>query len=230
MMEWPTPRIVKKLRGFLGLTGYYRRFIHHYGQIAKPLTELLRKNAFQWTEETKSAFEELKRAMSESPVLKLPDFNKEFVVETDASGTGIGVVLLQEGRPVASMSRALKGREVDLSVYDKEVLAIVAAVAKWQPYLIGRHFTIQTDRQSLKYLMKQRISTPSQQRWIAKLLGYDYTLTYKKGQENTVADALSRIPHSLSTENGSLHHLSCVDNEVLEHVKASWGSDDRVKR
>ncbi|KAL0394552.1 UNVERIFIED_CONTAM: Transposon Ty3-G Gag-Pol polyprotein [Sesamum latifolium] len=110
------------------------------------------------------------------------------------------------------------------------MLAIVAAVAKWQPYLIGRHFTINTDHQSLKNLMEQRISTPSQQRWIAKLLGYDYTLTYKKGQENTVADALSRVPHSLSIENGSLHHLSCVDNEVLEHVKASWGSDDRVQK
>ncbi|KAL0303584.1 UNVERIFIED_CONTAM: Retrovirus-related Pol polyprotein from transposon [Sesamum radiatum] len=110
------------------------------------------------------------------------------------------------------------------------MLVIVAAVAKWWPYLIGRHFIIKTDHQSLKYLMEQRISTPRQQSWIAKLLDYDYTLTYKKGQEDTVTDALSRIPHEPSIEYSSLHHLSCVGNEVLEHVKASWCGDDRAQK
>ncbi|KAL0402432.1 UNVERIFIED_CONTAM: Transposon Ty3-G Gag-Pol polyprotein [Sesamum latifolium] len=97
-------------------------------------------------------------------------------------------------------------------------------------YLIGRHFIIKIGHQNLKYLMEQMISTPSQQRWIAKLISYDYTIIYKKGQVNTVADALSSIPYNLVTENDSLHHFSCVDNEVLEHVKATWCGDDRVQK
>ncbi|KAL0358139.1 UNVERIFIED_CONTAM: Retrovirus-related Pol polyprotein from transposon [Sesamum calycinum] len=110
MLEWSTRGTVKDLRGFLGLTGYYRRFIHCYGKIAEPLTELLKKNAFQLTEEMEKGFGKLKRAMSKSPILKLLDFNKEFVVETDALGTGIGAVLLQEGKFVAFMSSELKAR------------------------------------------------------------------------------------------------------------------------
>jgi hypothetical protein len=119
MQEWPRPKTLKHLRGFLGLTGYYRKFVHHYGKIAKPLTDLLKKNAFHWTPVVEQAFTELKRAMCTTPVLATPDFNKTFVVESDASGTGIGTVLTQDGRPLAFTSQALSGHNLGRSTYEK---------------------------------------------------------------------------------------------------------------
>lgn len=192
MTEWPQPTSVKKLRGFLGLTGYYRKFIRRYGEIAKPLTNMLKKNQFNWTEEEKGAFEKLKNAMTSGPVLVLPDFSKAFVVECDASGTGLGAVLMQEGRPVAYFSQALHGRNLTLSTYEKEMLALVEAVSRWRPYLLGNKFVVRTDQRSLKFLMGQTITTPTQQRWLARLLGYNFEIEYKKGKENTAADGLSR--------------------------------------
>jgi hypothetical protein len=194
MVDWPIPTNQRELRGFLGLTGYYRRFVANYGKIAAPLTSLLRKGGFQWTGKATEAFEALKTAMSTAPVLALPDFGKPFVVECDASGEGIGAVLMQEGRPVAYMSKALSNQSRQLSTYEREMLAILHAVTKWRPYLIGQRFTIRTDQRSLPYFMEQRVHTPAQQRWVTKLLGYDYELVYKKGIENRAADALSRQP------------------------------------
>jgi len=129
---WPTPTNVKQLRGFLGLTGYYRKFVSGYAQIVFPLTELLKKNAFQWNSETNSAFEKLKQLMMNTPVLSVPDFSKTFVVETDASSTGIGVVLSQEGRPVAYFSRKLSPKMIAASAYIRELYAITEAVTKWR--------------------------------------------------------------------------------------------------
>jgi len=182
MTDWPQPKTVKKLRGFLGLTGYYRRFIKHYGVISKPLTSLLKKDSFQWNDEAQAAFETLKEAMAAAPVLALPDFTKTFMVETNASGEAIGAVVMQEGHPIAYLIKALAPKHQALSTYEKEFMAVVLAVENWRPYLLGRHFVIKTDHFSLKYLMEQKITSSFQSKWLRKLMGYDYEICYRKGK------------------------------------------------
>lgn len=192
VVEWPVPMTLKALRGFLGLAGYYRKFIRGFGTLAAPLTHLLRKDAFSWTQEAEKAFQDLKNALTSPPVLKLPDFSQPFVVECDACGVGIGAILIQEERPVAYFSEALKPSALSISTYEKEMLAIVKAIRKWRPYLLGKPFIVRTDQKSLKFLLEQRISTPLQTRWLPKIMGYEYVIQYKKGRENQGADALSR--------------------------------------
>ena len=127
-------------------------------------------------------------------VLALPDFSQPFELECDASGCGIGVVLQQGGRPIAFFSKSLGPRNQALSTYERELIAVVYAVRKWQNYLQGRHFIIKTDHHSLKYFLHHRANTAFQQKWVSKLLGYDYEIQFKNGSQNAVADALSRLP------------------------------------
>ncbi|PKU61934.1 putative mitochondrial protein [Dendrobium catenatum] len=193
MVNWPTPKSLKGLRGFLGLTGYYRRFIKGYGSIAGPLTDQLKKDNFQWGEKAEEAMKTLKKAMTSAPVLALPDFTQQFVVETDASGVGLGAVLMQNHRPIAFFSRILSNRARLKSVYERELMAIVLAIQKWRPYLLGQRFVVRTDQRSLKYLLEQRLVAEEHQRWLAKLLGYEFEIQYKPGVQNKAADALSRV-------------------------------------
>lgn len=139
------------------------------------------------------SFYNLKMALSSPPVLGLLDFTKSFVVECDTSGIGLGAVLTQQGRPIAYFSATLKGSALSLSTYEKKMLTIVKAKRKWRPYLLGKPFVVRTDQKSLKYLMEQRITTPTQTRWLLKILGYDYIVEYKKGFDNQATDSLPRV-------------------------------------
>ncbi|RVW67108.1 Retrovirus-related Pol polyprotein from transposon 17.6 [Vitis vinifera] len=177
-----------------------------YGKIAKPLTDLLKKDAFHWTEGSNQAFMALKQAMITAPVLALPNFSKEFIIETDASGQGIGAVLMQEGHPIAYISKALSDRVQTLSTYEKEMLAILMAIKKWESYL--------------------RVTTPTQQAWVAKLMQYDYEIRYKQGKENVAVDALSRIqPAELFVLSTTI-----LNTQLYDLIKESWGVDPELQK
>jgi hypothetical protein len=158
MMDCPIPKTLKNLKGYLGLTGYYCKFVKNYGRIVEPLMELTKNDSFSWTPEETKSFEQLKEVMCKAPVLTTLDFTKTFIVECDASRNGIGAVLMQEGRPLAFESRPLKGKDLHKPIYEKEMMAILHALKKWRPYLIGRHFKVKTDHDSLKYFLEQRLS------------------------------------------------------------------------
>ncbi|XP_035546666.1 uncharacterized protein LOC118348677 [Juglans regia] len=166
--------------------GHYEFLVMHFGLTNAPAT-------FQcWSEEASKAFAALKLVVSHPPVLKLPDFSKPFVIECNASGKGIEAVLMQSGQPIYFLSQALKGKALSLSTYGKEFLALVTVMQKLRLYLWGQPFIIKTDQQALKFLLKQRVGTETQQKWIKKLMGYNFFIEYKKGKENVVTDALSR--------------------------------------
>jgi transposase InsO family protein len=219
VQNWPIPTTVKEVRSFLGLAGYYRKFVQHFGTIARPLTELLKKgHIFQWTSAHDIAFNQLKQALVTAPVLHLPDFSKSFIIETDASAKGIGAVLQQDGHPIAYISKALGPKNQGLSTYEKECLAILMAVDHWRAYLHHAPFTIKTDQRSLESLTDQRLITPWQLKAFTKLLGLQYHITYKKGTENSAADALSRLPLVPSNTTVDFYALSTSQSVWLQDL------------
>lgn len=218
MLDWPQPTTITELRGFLGLTGYYRKFVRDYGLIARPLTNLLRKGTFAWSEIATEAFSKLKQALTTTPTLALPDFSLPFVIQTDASGEGICAVLSQNEKPIAFMSRTLGVSKQSWSTYAREMLAIVVAIRTWKPYIIGRRFIIQTDQRSLRYLLEQ-------QKWMGKLAGYDYEIVYKPGNTNLVADALSRV-HGSPT----LDAIFVPQSSLWEDIKVLIQTDPYLQR
>jgi hypothetical protein len=176
----------------LGLTGYYRKFIKDYGKIAKPLAELTKKDNFSWGLEAQTAFQQLNWIMTTPPVLVLPNFTLPFEVECDAAGRGIRAVLMQQRQLIAFLSKALSAGNLTKSVYEKELMALVLCVQHWRHYMLGKKFIVYTDHKSLKHFLQQQISSPGQQCWLAKLLGYHFEVQYKPGLDNKATDALSR--------------------------------------
>jgi hypothetical protein len=170
MQDWSCSKNLKSLHSFLGLTGYYHKFVQNCGTIIAPLTRLLKKNAFSWTPTTHHSFQALKVVMCTTHVLALPDFNKTFVLECDASGEGIGVVLMQDGRPLPYTNKQLYKHHLFQSTYEKEMLAIFHDVDLWRPYLLGKRFQIKIDHQSLKYFLEQGISSLEKQKWITSCM------------------------------------------------------------
>ncbi|KOM50008.1 hypothetical protein LR48_Vigan08g083500 [Vigna angularis] len=228
--EWSRPKTVKGVRGFLGLTGYYRRFVKDYGKIAKPLTELLKKGKFGWNEKAEEAMQQLKKAITTAPVLSLPDFHQPFHIECDASGMGVGAVLTQEGRPIAYFSKALSEGTLSKSIYEKELMALVLAIQHWRPYLLGQRFVVHTDQRSLRHLLEQRITTQNQQNWIAKLLGYDFAIVYKAGATNRAADALSRREEGDKEDVAELGVMARPYWQDFGEILREVEEDDKLKR
>ncbi len=220
IQDWPLPKTVKQVRGFLGLTGYYRRFIKGYASLAKPLTDLLKKDNFLWSTVAENAFDRLKHTLITSPILILPDFNLPFTIQTDASGDAIGAVLMQQNHPIAFVSKSLAPRHQAKSVYERELLAVLFAVKHWHHYVADKHFIIQTDHHNLKYLLSQRLTNDPQFTWLVKLKSYDFEVQYKPGKANLVADALSRVP--------SAHLLtllySTIEPSLEDDIKASYAT------
>lgn len=193
------PKNIKDVRRFLGITSWYRRFVPNFAKLSQPLTSLLKKGKhFKWTDEQKTAFEELKRRLTESPVLACPDFDKTFVLQTDASDYGLGAVLTQEiegsERVIAYASRHLNQAERNYTTTEKECLAIIWGIRKMKMYLEGYKFIIITDHLSLKWLNSIDSPTGRLARWALELQQYQFTIQYRKGSQNVVADALSRQP------------------------------------
>ena len=199
VIDWPAPLNVKGVRAFLGLVGFYRRFIRDFSTIALPLTALTRTvtgGPFQWGDTEQKAFDALKKALQSAPVLCLPDPDRPYVVQTDASGFAIGAVLQQDHgkglQPVAFMSQKLVSAETRYPVHELELLAIVRALQDWRHYLIGTPFRVLTDHRSLVYFTTQPMISKRQVRWLIDLADFDFTIEYIKGETNQVADALSR--------------------------------------
>ena len=155
--EWESPKNVGDIRSFLGLAGYYRRFIENFSKIAKPMTELLKKEKkFLWTEACEASFQELKKRLVTAPVLCLPDIQKDFQVYCDASRQGLGSVLMQDGKVVSYASRQLKNHEHNYPTHDLELASVVHALKVWRHYLMGKHCDVFTDHKSLKYIFTQK--------------------------------------------------------------------------
>ncbi|KAH0784702.1 hypothetical protein KY290_004300 [Solanum tuberosum] len=222
IVSWPLPSSVKDVHAFLGLTGYYRRFVKGYAQLALPLTDLLKKDSFVWFDKASVAFAKLKEALGSIPVLFLPDFSKDFVVETDASGTGIGAVLCQDSHPIAFFCQKLSSRMQAASTYNREMFAITQAVQKWRQYLLGHRFTILTYQQPLKALTSKAIQTPEQQHWLSKLIGYDFEIRFCPGKLNSVVDVLSRVPACFALS------LAITEIPLVDKLKALNKSNEEL--
>nr|XP_010315745.1 uncharacterized protein LOC101248530 [Solanum lycopersicum] len=216
--NWEAPTKVPELRSFLGLANYYRRFIFNYSAIAAPLTDLLKKDRdWNWSAACQAAFERLKLAVTEDPVLALPDFSKPFEVHTDASDFSIGGVLMQEGHPIAYESRKLNEAEQRYSAHEKEMTAVVHCLRTWRHYLLGAHFVVKTDNVVTTYFQSQKKLSAKQARWKDYLAEFDFTLEYKPGKANVVADALSRRTSLAAIVSSSSSSLVDDIKEGLQH-------------
>ncbi|GJU19527.1 reverse transcriptase [Tanacetum coccineum] len=191
--KWPRPTTVTEVRSFLGLAGYYRRFVEGFSLLALPLTKLMRKGEkFVWNEEREKSFEELKRRLVSSPILTLPSGTGGYQIYSDASKKGLGCVLMQHGKVIAYASRQLKPYEENYPTHDLELAAVVFALKIWRHYLYGETCDIFTDHKSLKYIFTQKELNMRQRHWLELLKDYDANIQYHPGKANVVADTLSR--------------------------------------
>jgi hypothetical protein len=225
--DMPLPTKVLELQSFLGMCGYYRRFIDKYSTIAAPLHNLLRQDVtWKWEQVHSQACQQLKQALVSAPVLVMPDYNKPFIIQTDASGVGIGAVLCQlhevDGKmvekPTAYVSRGLKKHEKNYSVTHLELLAVVWSLKQFRHYVLGKKFLLQTDHIALESIRKTKDLSGRMARWILVLQEYEFDVQYRKGKENANADALSRLPVDtvdINVNMVSIRSMSIIDRQLM---------------
>ena len=204
--NFPTPASLKELKSFLGLANYYRRFIKGFSEIASPLNALTKKGVkFCWSESCAVAFDRLKRTLTSAPVLAFPNFDEQFLLYVDASSTGIGFALaqIQNGKEVviAYNGRGLNQAERNYTTTEREALALVEGIKKFQPYLHDRKFVVYTDHSSLRWLMNVKDATGRLARWALLLQQYNFDIIHRPGCQNGNADALSRRPYPTTNLN-----------------------------
>ena len=219
IMNWKPPRNVTEVRSFLGLTGYYQRFVQEFSVIASSPTRLLRKGVnFEWDDKCQSSFERLKEILVEAPVLIQPTSGRDYTMHSDALRIGLGCVLMQDGKVVSYASRQLKPNEQNYSAHDLELAVVVFALKILRHYLYGEKCRIFTDHKSLKYLLTQKDLNLRQRRWLELFKDYDCIIDYHHGKENVVADALSRktIP-ALSLKDYDLRFA--LDGALLAQLR-----------
>lgn len=217
--NYPLPKTTKEIKQFLGLLGYYRKFIPDFARLTKPMTKCLKKtNKITLDSEYIKCFEKCKILLTNDPILQYPDFDKDFILTTDASNVALGAVLSQgtvgSDKPVCYASRTLSDSELNYSTIEKELLAIVWATKYFRPYLFGRKFKIITDHKPLQWIMNLKEPNSRLTRWRLKLSEFDYTVIYKKGKFNTNADALSRVQ---------------INNEEIESLLQECGIDTSIR-
>jgi hypothetical protein len=226
VLSWNAPTSVGDIRSFLGLARYYRRFIEGFSKISKPMTELLEKDKkFEWTSTCDASFQELKKRLTTAPILVMPDMEKSFSIYCDASGQGLGCVLMQDGHVVAYASRQLRKHETHYPTHDLELAA--NALMIWRHYLMGKRCELYTDHMSLKYIFTQLNLNRRHRRWLELIKDYDLGINYHPGKANVVADALSQrshvsrlvmdsMPFELCEEFDKLNLRIIVNTEAME--------------
>jgi hypothetical protein len=220
--SWPIPATLTQLQSFLGLAGFYRCFMRDFSTIAAPLNDLTKKGVpFYWGAAQEHSFNNLIDKLTHAPLLQLPDFGKTFELECDTSGTGIGGVLLQEGKLIAYFSEKLSEPSLNYLMYDKELYALVHVLETLQHYLWPKEFVIHSDHESLKHIRGQAKLNKRHAKWVEFIETFPYIIKHKKGKENVIADALSRRYIMLS----QLDHKSFG----LESIKELYATDVNFK-
>jgi hypothetical protein len=205
VLSWNAPTSVDDIWSFLGLAGYYWRFIEEFSKISEPMTELLEKDKkFQWTSICKHSFQELKKRLTTAPILVMPDMENPFSIYCDASG-----------RVVAYASWQLRKHEAHYPTHDLELAAVVHTLMIWRHYLMGKRCELYTDHKSLKYIFTQSNLNLRQRRWLELIKDYDLGINYHPGKANVVADALSRRSHVSQLGVNSMPFELCVEFDKL---------------
>jgi hypothetical protein len=216
VLSWNAPMSVDDIQSFLGLAGYYQRFIEGFSKVSKPMTELLEKGKmFKWKPTCEASVHELKKRLTTTPILVMPDMEKPFSIYCDTSGQGLGCVLMQDGHVVAYASHQLRKHEVHYPTHDLELAAVVHALKIWRHYLIGKRCELYIDHKSLKYIFTQSDLNLKQRRCLDLIKNYDPRINYHPGKANVVADALSRRSHVTQLVVESMPFKLCEEFDKL---------------